>query len=96
MGNNCPSGGTDPRCTSTLPVLLPGLTITKAADTTFVVPGGTAGYTITVPTPARPRTPAPRSPTPSSVCSTTPTYDGSRRRAPGAVSYTAPDADLDR
>ncbi|TDW24390.1 DUF7507 domain-containing protein [Kribbella kalugense] len=47
-GNNCPVGGSDPVCTALLPVLLPGLTITKTAGTTFVVPGGTATYTITV------------------------------------------------
>jgi uncharacterized repeat protein (TIGR01451 family) len=48
LGNNCPAGGTDPVCTTYLPVLLPGLSITKAADTTWTVPGGTVGYTITV------------------------------------------------
>ena len=48
LGNNCPSGGTDPRCTAMLAVLIPGLTISKSANTTFVVPGGTASYTITI------------------------------------------------
>ncbi|MEV5968235.1 putative Ig domain-containing protein [Kribbella sp. NPDC051952] len=47
-GNNCPTGGADPACTPILPVLVPELTITKTAGTTFVVPGGTATYTITV------------------------------------------------
>ncbi|MEU4829853.1 putative Ig domain-containing protein [Streptosporangium sp. NPDC023615] len=47
-GNNCPSGGTDPRCTATLDVLVPGLTITKTADRAVTVQGGTVGYTITV------------------------------------------------
>ncbi|WP_440070964.1 putative Ig domain-containing protein [Streptosporangium sp. OZ121] len=47
-GNNCPSGGSDPRCTATLNVLVPGLTITKTADTAATVQGGTVGYTITV------------------------------------------------
>ena len=28
-GSNCPSGGTDPRCTMTVDVLIPGLTITE-------------------------------------------------------------------
>ena len=30
-GNNCPAGGTDPRCTATVTVLIPALTITKTA-----------------------------------------------------------------
>jgi uncharacterized repeat protein (TIGR01451 family) len=47
-GNNCPAGGTDARCTGSVAVLLPGLTIATTASTTFVVPGGTVGYTVTV------------------------------------------------
>ncbi len=48
LGNNCTSGSGDARCAVALPVLLPGLTITKTADTTYVVPGGRASYTIVV------------------------------------------------
>ncbi|MEV4181328.1 fibronectin type III domain-containing protein [Streptosporangium canum] len=47
-GNTCPPGGSDPRCTSRLDVLVPGLTITKAADTVATVQGGAVGYTVTV------------------------------------------------
>ncbi|MGV9775710.1 DUF7927 domain-containing protein [Streptosporangium sp. NPDC003464] len=47
-GNTCPAGGSDPRCTAHLDVLVPGLTITKAADTGTTVQGGTVGYTVTV------------------------------------------------
>ncbi|MEV6984399.1 fibronectin type III domain-containing protein [Sphaerisporangium sp. NPDC051017] len=47
-GNNCPSGGTDPRCTARVDVLIPALTIAKSADTTTQVPGGTVAYTVTV------------------------------------------------
>ncbi|MER5319702.1 DUF7507 domain-containing protein [Streptosporangium roseum] len=47
-GTTCPPGGSDPRCTSHLDVLVPGLTITKAADTAATVQGGTVGYTVTV------------------------------------------------
>ncbi|MFC7645281.1 hypothetical protein ACFQX6_35080 [Streptosporangium lutulentum] len=47
-GNNCPSGGSDPRCTASLAVLVPGLTIVKTADTAATVQGGTVGYTVTV------------------------------------------------
>jgi uncharacterized repeat protein (TIGR01451 family) len=48
LGNTCLPGSTNTGCTSYLPVLVPGLTMTKTANTTFVVPGGTATYTITV------------------------------------------------
>ncbi|MEU8035307.1 putative Ig domain-containing protein [Streptosporangium sp. NPDC049078] len=47
-GNNCPSGGSDPRCTASMNVLVPGLTITNVADTGATVQGGTVGYTVTV------------------------------------------------
>ncbi|MCS5719732.1 putative Ig domain-containing protein [Herbiconiux sp. CPCC 205763] len=48
LGNTCPPAGTDSRCTAAVPVLLPGLTITKTANVPFVVPGSSAVYTITV------------------------------------------------
>jgi uncharacterized repeat protein (TIGR01451 family) len=47
-GNNCPSGGTDPDCSVSVAVLLPGLTISKTADTPFAVPGLTVGFTVTI------------------------------------------------
>jgi large repetitive protein len=47
-GNNCPEAGTDPRCTASIAVLVPELTIAKTADATATVPGGQVGYTITV------------------------------------------------
>jgi uncharacterized repeat protein (TIGR01451 family) len=47
-GSNCPTGSSDPRCTATFTVLLPGLTIVKTADAATTTPGGTIGYTITV------------------------------------------------
>ena len=31
-GSNCPSGGTDPRCSASVNVLMPALTIVKTAD----------------------------------------------------------------
>ncbi|TDP96424.1 DUF7507 domain-containing protein [Labedaea rhizosphaerae] len=48
LGSNCPVDSTDERCTATLQVLLPGLTITKTANAPYMVPGGTVGYTITI------------------------------------------------
>jgi uncharacterized repeat protein (TIGR01451 family) len=47
-GNNCPSGGTDPRCTTNVTVLVPALTITKTANTSAAVPGATVTYTVTI------------------------------------------------
>ncbi|MFI6235468.1 putative Ig domain-containing protein [Micromonospora sp. NPDC050784] len=48
QGNNCPVGGTDPRCTVRVDVLVPALSIVKVADTPVTTPGSTVGYTITV------------------------------------------------
>ena len=46
-GTDCPSGGTDPRCSVTVPVLVPQLTITNVADVTTAVPTQVVHYTIT-------------------------------------------------
>ena len=49
QGSNCPAGGSDARCSVSVPVLVPALTITQAANvTTSVVPGQVIGYTLTV------------------------------------------------
>ena len=47
-GSNCPSGGTDPRCATSVTVLIPGLTIAVSASTGAATPGSVVGYTITV------------------------------------------------
>jgi len=47
-GNNCPAGGTDPSCTTTVSVLTPALTISKTATASTTTPGSTVGFTITV------------------------------------------------
>jgi uncharacterized repeat protein (TIGR01451 family) len=47
-GSNCPTGSAALACASHVPVLIPGLVITKTADVTTVEPGGTVAYTITV------------------------------------------------
>ncbi|MEK8104131.1 hypothetical protein NKG94_01525 [Micromonospora sp. M12] len=48
QGNNCPVGGTDPRCTVRVDVLVPALSIVKVANTPVTTPGSTVGYTITI------------------------------------------------
>jgi len=47
-GNNCPAGGTDPQCTTTVTVLIPALAITKTATASTTTPGSSVGFTITV------------------------------------------------
>ena len=47
-GNNCPSAGTDPRCTALITVLVPALTISTSADVTSTVAGGTVSYTVII------------------------------------------------
>ncbi|WP_326828865.1 DUF11 domain-containing protein [Streptosporangium sp. NBC_01810] len=48
-GSTCPEGGDDPRCTMTVTVLTPGLTITKTANNSgAVVAEAAVQYTITV------------------------------------------------
>jgi large repetitive protein len=48
QGSSCPPGGTDPACTAVVDVLLPALTITKAANVASATPGSAVNYTITV------------------------------------------------
>ncbi|CCH33272.1 GEVED domain-containing protein [Actinosynnema sp. NPDC047251] len=45
-GNNCPSGSTDPKCSTSTP--LSGLEITKVVDKPAANPGDTVTYTVTV------------------------------------------------
>ena len=47
-GSNCPSGSTDPRCTSTVTVLVPGLQIAASAGSSTTAPGSVVNYTVTV------------------------------------------------
>ena len=47
-GSNCPAGGTDPRCSTTVTVLVPALSIVQSANATSAVPGQVIGYTLTV------------------------------------------------
>ena len=45
-GNNCPSGGSDTRCSTTVQVLVPGLTVTVSAGTASTTAGSTVHYTV--------------------------------------------------
>ena len=90
-GNNCPAGGTDPRCTATVTVLIPALTITKTADIATTTPGSTVGYTITV---------TDTGPTPYTAATVTDAldgvlndaaYNGNATATTGTVTFTSPD-----
>ena len=90
-GSNCPPGGTDPRCTVSIPVLTPTLTITKTANTTYAVPGQTVTYTIIV---------ADSGQTPYTGATVTDSlagvlgdaaYNGDAAATAGTVSYSSPD-----
>ena len=47
-GNTCPSGGTDPRCTSSVTVLIPALTVSSAVDVGTTTPGSVVNYTFSL------------------------------------------------
>ena len=47
-GSNLPAGGTDPRCSVSVTVLIPALTIVKTADVSTTSPGGVVHYTVTI------------------------------------------------
>ena len=47
-GSNCASGSTDARCASSIPDLVPGLTITATAASATTTPGAVVHYTVTV------------------------------------------------
>ena len=47
-GSNCPSGGTDPACSVSVPVLIPALSITQTSNATSAIPGQQVGFTVTI------------------------------------------------
>ncbi|GLZ42378.1 hypothetical protein Acsp05_60020 [Actinokineospora sp. NBRC 105648] len=89
-GNNCPAGGTDPRCTSLVTVVVPALTVAKTANTTYTGPGGTVGYTITAHnTGETPYTGATISDTLVGVLDDA-NYNGDAAASTGVVSFSSP------
>ena len=83
-----PAGGTDPRCTATVQVLIPALTITKTANTTAAVPGATVTYTITVTDTGQTPYTGPPSPTPSTGVLDDAAYNGDAAASAGHASAT--------
>ncbi|MCW2646585.1 MAG: hypothetical protein JWP07_2694, partial [Pseudonocardiales bacterium] len=47
-GSTCPAAGSDPSCTSSVTVLIPGLRITTSLDTPTTTPGAVVRYAISV------------------------------------------------
>ncbi len=89
-GSNCPAGGTDPACTATVTVLIPGLTIVKTANVSTATPGSVVGYTITVTDSGQTAyTGATFSDSLSGVLADA-AYNGDATASAGTVSYAAP------
>jgi uncharacterized repeat protein (TIGR01451 family) len=89
-GNNCPVGGTDPRCSASVTVLTPGLTITKTADTPFAVPGQPVAYTVTIANSGTAAYPAALVTDSLAGVLDDATYNNDATTTVGALSYTAP------
>ena len=89
-GSNCPAGGSDPRCSVDVAVVVPGLTVVKSADTAVTVPGATVGYTVTVTNSGETAyTGAVVTDSLSGVLGDS-VYNGDATATAGAVSYTSP------
>jgi uncharacterized repeat protein (TIGR01451 family) len=99
-GNNCPSGSTDPHCSTTVTVAapapiatqssVPALTIAKSADAASVVPGGTVHYTITVADTGQTSYPGAALTDPLTGVLDDATYNYDARASAGTVSFTTP------
>ena len=90
-GSNCPSGGTDPRCSVTVTVLIPALTIVKTADVSTTSPGGVVHYTVTVTNSGQtPYTGATYTDQMDGVLGDA-TYNGDAAATVGSVSFASPD-----
>ena len=90
-GSNCPAGGTDPRCSVSVTVLIPALTIVKTADVSTTSPGGVVHYTVTITNSGQ---------TPYNGATYTDqldgvlgdaTYNGDAAATAGSVSFASPD-----
>ena len=89
-GSNCPPGGTDPRCSVSVPVLTPALSITQAANATSAVPGQVIGYTVTITnTGTAPYTGTAVTDSFAQMLDDA-AYDGDASPSSGAVAYAAP------
>ena len=90
-GSNCPSGGTDARCTVSVTVLIPGLTIVKSADVSATSPGAVVHYTVTVTDTGQTAYAGAAFTDPLGGVLDDAAYNGDAAASSGSVSYAAPD-----
>jgi len=88
--SNCPAGGTNPACSTSVTVLVPALTIATSSGVSSTTPGSTVAYTVTVTNSGQ----SPYTGT-SAVVSLAgvlddAAYNGNAAATAGAVSYTSP------
>ena len=88
-GSNCASGSIDPQCTSTVTVLVPGLTITLSASPGTTTPGSAVTYTITA-TNSGQTAYTGRNHRPTDGLLDDASYGGDATASTGAVSFTSP------
>ena len=89
-GSNCPAGGADPRCSTTVTVLVPALSITQAANATAAVPGQVIGYTLTVTNTGQTTYTGAAVTDSFAQMLDDAAYDGDASATSGALSYAAP------
>ncbi len=89
-GSNCPSGGTDPRCSFSVPVLIPGLTLSQAANVTSAVPGQQVTYTVTITDTGQTSYTGAVVTTSLAGLTGDATYDNDASVTSGSISYTSP------
>jgi uncharacterized repeat protein (TIGR01451 family) len=89
-GSNCPSGGTNPACSTSVTVLIPGLTITVSPGASSTTPGSTVGYTVTITNSGQTAyTPASASISLAGVLDDA-AYNGDASATSGTVTYASP------
>jgi len=89
-GSNCPSGGTSPACSTSVTVLIPGLTIAVTPGVSSTTPGSTVGYTVTITNSGQTAyTPASASISLAGVLDDA-AYNGNASATSGTVSYASP------
>ncbi|MEV0675655.1 GEVED domain-containing protein [Actinosynnema sp. NPDC050436] len=87
-GSNCPTGTTDPRCSTDTPVA--GLSITKTAAPASVGPGGTVTYSVVVANTGQTALPGATFTDDLTGVVDDATYNADAAATLGAVSYSAP------
>ena len=93
-GTNCPSDGSDPRCT--VSVAVSALTISQATSPATAAPGAVVGYTVTVTNSGQVAYSGATFTDPLAGVLDDAAYNGNGAATVGGVSYHQPEPDLDR